>query len=111
MPRRSYRPEWEANLLDLSRVYTYLAKGKWFRKVSEVGTISIGRHIYHLGYDWRPAGYAELTFDPEACEFVCRIPSGQEKRLPTPWLTKPELMGELYQFQQTLPVCPPFFQE
>ncbi len=99
-PRRSYRPEQETDLLDLSRVHTYLAKGQWFRKVSSLGAISIGRHIYHLGYDWRPAGYAELSFDPDAREFICRIPSGKEKRLPAPWLTKSELMGELFQFQQ-----------
>lgn len=100
LPRRAYRPEWEADLLDLNRVYTYLAKGQWFRKVSATGAISIGRQIYHLGFDWRPAGYAELSFEPDACEFVCQIPSGKQKRLPVTWLTKQELMGELYQFQQ-----------
>jgi len=98
-PRRTYRPEWEADLLDLSRVHAFLMQGHWFRKVSAVGSISIGRCIYHLGYDWRPDGYAELTFDPLAIEFVCRTPSGKEKRFPLPWLTKAELMGELFQFQ------------
>jgi transposase len=99
-PRQPYRPEWESDLLDLSRVYTFLAQGQWFRKVSAVGTISIGRHIYHLGYDWRPDGYAELTFDPSTCEFACHTPSGKHTRLPAAWLTKEELMGELFQFQQ-----------
>lgn len=98
--RRAYRPELEWELLDLSRVHTFLTKGHWFRKVSAVGTISIGRHIYHLGYDWRPDGYAEITFDPSTIEFLCRTPSGKEKRLPLPWLTKEALMGELFQFQQ-----------
>jgi transposase len=100
IPRRPYRPEWEFDLIDLRRVHAFLAKGQWFRKVSAVGSISIGRHIYHLGYDWRPDGYAELVFDPDACEFVCRTPSGKEKRLLVDWLTKNELMGELFQFQQ-----------
>jgi hypothetical protein len=99
-PRRTYRPEWEADLLDLSRVHAFLKQGHWFRKVSAVGSISIGRCIYHLGYDWRPDGYAEITFDPLAIEFVCTTPSGKEKRFPLPWLTKAELMGELFQFQQ-----------
>ncbi len=72
----------------------------WFRKVSAVGTLSIGRHIYHMGYDWRPDGYAEITFDPSACMCICRTPSGKEKHLPIPWLTKEELMGELFQFQR-----------
>lgn len=100
LPRRSYRPEQEADLLDLSRVHAFLAKGQWFRKISAVGSISIGRHIYHLGYDWRPAGYAELTFNLDTLEFICKIPSGKEKHLSTPWLTKQELMGELFHFQQ-----------
>jgi hypothetical protein len=99
-PLRPYRPEWEADLLDLSHVHTYLAQGQWFRKVSAVGTISIGRHIYHLGYDWRLDGYAELSFEPDSCEFICRVPSGKEKRLSATWLTKEELMGELFKFQK-----------
>lgn len=99
IPRRIYRPEWEADLLELSRVYDFLAQGQWYRKVSAVGTISIGRHIYHLGYDWRPDAYAELILDASTREFICRTPSGKEKRLPTTWLTKQELIGELFQFQ------------
>lgn len=99
-PRRPYRPEWEADLLDLNRVFDFLAQGQWFRKVSAVGTISIGRHIYHLGYDWRPDGYAEITLDPTSHDFVCQTPSGKQKRLTTSWLTKEELMGELFQFQR-----------
>jgi transposase len=99
IPRRCYRPEWEADLLDLTRIYAYLAEGQWFRKVSAVGTISMGRRIYHLGYDWRPAGYVELIFDQPACEFICRTPSDQEKRLPFS-LTKQELMGDFERFQQ-----------
>jgi transposase len=99
-PRRPYRPEWEAELLDLNPVHAYLAKGQWLRKVSSLGAISIGRQIYHLGYHWRPDVYVELTFDPDACEFICRAPSGKETHLSAAWLTKQELMGELFQFQQ-----------
>jgi len=98
--RRPYRPEWEADFLDLSRVHTYLAKGQWLRKVSSLGAISIGRQIYHLGYHWRPEVYVELTFDPNTGEFICRAPSGKVTRLSAAWLTKEELMGEWCQFQQ-----------
>jgi hypothetical protein len=99
-PRRSYRPEWEPDLLDLQRVYTFLAQGHWFRKVSAVGTISIARHIYTLGYSWRPEGYVELSFDPIQTQLLCRAPSGKEQTLPVQWLSKQGLMGELFQFQQ-----------
>ena len=41
-PRRPYRPEWEAELLDLGRVYEYLAQGRWFRKAGQDGITSLG---------------------------------------------------------------------
>jgi transposase len=96
---RPYRPEREADLLDLNRVRAYLTKGHWFRKVSAVGTISIGRHIYQLGYDWRPDRFAELRFDGQTNQFVCSTPSGKQKLLPVDWLSKNELMGDVAQFQ------------
>ena len=34
---RSYRPEWEEELLSLEKVYTYLAQGRWFRGVRSNG--------------------------------------------------------------------------
>lgn len=98
-PRRPYRPEWETELLDLSRVLAYLSQGQWLRKVSSLGAISIGRQIYHLGYHWRPDVYVELIFDPDTCAFICRVPSGKETRLSAAWLTEEELMGEWFQFQ------------
>jgi hypothetical protein len=108
-PRRPYRPEWEAELIDLEKVHAYLAEGQWFRKVSSLGAISIGGHIYHPGYHWRPDVYVELTFDPlEKC-FLCSAPGGKPAHLPADWLTPVELMGELrlaYQippFQFALP--------
>ena len=47
---RFYRPEWEAQLLDLQRVYSYLAEARWFRLISEPGTFSLGRQIYYLDH-------------------------------------------------------------
>src|SRR5205823_5348117 len=41
-PQRLYRPEWEADLLQVERVYEYLAAGHWFRRVSASGTVSLG---------------------------------------------------------------------
>jgi hypothetical protein len=39
---RPYRLEWEAELLDLSRIDAYLARGRWFRRVADNGIISLG---------------------------------------------------------------------
>jgi transposase InsO family protein len=103
-PRRPYRPEWETDLIDLEKVYAYLAKGQWFRKVSSLGSISIGGHIYHLGYSWRPDVYVELTFDPSDKCFLCSSPSDKQTRLPADWLTPVMLIGELKLVYQ----IPPF---
>jgi transposase len=108
-PRRLYRPEWEAELLDLSRVYDYLAQGHWFRQVNQVGVTVIGQRTYGLGVTW--AGQAvEITFDPEEPHFVFHSANGERtKRLPLQGVSATDLMGEmgplvnLDQFQLALP--------
>ena len=48
-PRRRYRPEWERALFDEQRVYAYLASIPLSRRVSSVGQIQIGAHVYSVG--------------------------------------------------------------
>jgi hypothetical protein len=43
---RYYRPEWEAELLDLNRVYRYLATGRWFRRVKADSCLTLGGTDY-----------------------------------------------------------------
>ena len=94
-PRRLYRPEWEAELLDLSRVYTYLAKGQWFRLVSQVGTVSLGQQTYGLGVVWRGEA-VDITFDPQEKQLIFRSADGeQEKRLPLKGVSVADLVGEM----------------
>ena len=94
-PRRLYRPEWEAELLDLSRVYAYLAQGRWFRQVSQVGTVALGQHTYGLGVTW--AGQmVEITFDPMDVHFVFHSADGERtKRFPPRGISITDLMGEM----------------
>lgn len=94
-PRRLYRPEWEAEVLDLSRIYTYLAQGRWFRQVSQVGTLSLGQQAYGLGMTW--AGQmVEITFDPADIHFLFHSAQGQLiKRFPPRGMSISDLMGEL----------------
>lgn len=107
-PRRPYRPEWEADQLDLSRVYAYLGQCRWFRRLSPVGTASLGGHTYTLGRQWYSCD-AQVTFDPEDRCFVFHAPPRQHKRMPIRWLTIQDLMGEvgsvarLPEFQLALP--------
>jgi len=92
---RAYRPEWEEELLDLNRVYAYLARGRWFRYVSVQGQFSLGDHRYSVGKDLANQT-VEITFDHTAVEFVCRSEDGQQTiRLSAQCLTKTDLMGEL----------------
>jgi hypothetical protein len=100
---RPYRPEWEESMLDLERVYDYLAQGRWFRRTSSQGQFSLGGQIYNAGKDFAEQ-QLEITFNPQARELVCRSEDGErEIRLSIQGLTKSSLMGELAPLV-TLPV-------
>jgi hypothetical protein len=92
---RSYRPEWEAELLDLHRVYQYLATGRWFRQVKPNGRFAIGGYDYYIGSQFRGCSL-ELRFDAVPGVFVAQVEGGESSRLLAPQgLTKTDLMGEL----------------
>ena len=94
-PRRLYRPEWEVESLDLSRIYAYLAKGQWFRQVSKVGTASLGQQTYGLGVLWSGES-VEVTFDPEDKHLIFRSADGErKKRLPLRGINITNLVGEM----------------
>ena len=92
---RLYRPEWETDLLDLDRVYAYLAQGRWFRRVSKVGTFSLGGQVYYIKSDW--AGQqVEISFDPDDLHFIICASDGQLiKRFFPKALSLGSLSGEL----------------
>lgn len=92
---RQFRPEYEHELMDLSRIWQYLAKGKWFRLVSKVGTFSIGGFQYYL--DYALAGQqVELTFDPDLSAFVCHNEPGDFlAHFPIQGISIDSLMGDL----------------
>ena len=94
-PRRPYRPEWEAQLLDPSRVYAYLAQGRWFRLASNVGAVSLGGHVYVLGRRGAKQ-QVEVPFDAPDQHLVFHSTDGQpSNRLPVKGSTPDVLMGEL----------------
>lgn len=97
-PRRLYRPEWEAQLLDLSRIYAYLAKGRWFRHSGKGGVLAIGGNFYALGQAWQNM-HIEITFDPADQQFVFCSPDGlNTQRRPSKGLTIADLMGRCLPF-------------
>ena len=114
---RPYRPEWEAALLDMQRVYDYLAQGRWFRRTSPKGQFFLGAHRYGVGQHLAHQTL-EISFDPQTREFKCLSQDGrQELRLPARGLTPSDLMGELGPlvalpaYQLALPFSPSTWRE
>jgi hypothetical protein len=92
---RISRPEWEAEMLDLDRVFGYLTRCRWFRRVRANGRLDLGGYDYYLGTTWRNH-MLELRFDAtQGCFFG--QPEGSESILTIApqGLTKTDLMGEL----------------
>jgi len=100
---RSYRPEWEEELLSLEKVYTYLAQGRWFRSIRTNGCFDLGSYRYYLGNHFARRSVA-IGFDPDTTALICQ-PEGSEEtmQLPVQGLTKAELLGELAVLQ-ALPI-------
>jgi transposase InsO family protein len=92
---RSYRPEWETEILDVQRVFQYLANCRWFRRVKSNGRIAIGGYEYYLSTALR-GRTLELTFDPVEGTFLGQ-PEGSNTiiTIVPQGLSKTELMGEL----------------
>lgn len=68
-PRRIFTPDQELELFSIERVYEYLATQHWWRRVSQVGQISLGGQYYGVGMAY--AGQdVKVTFDAEKAEFV-----------------------------------------
>jgi hypothetical protein len=114
---RSYRPEWELEMLDLQRVYAYLAQGRWFRNTSQVGMFSLGAQRYNARMK-HANQTLEINFDPQSCEFICLSEkSTQPFRLAALGLTKATLLGELDPllslpaYQLALPITPQAWRE
>ena len=92
---RFYRLEWEEDMLDMQRVYNYLAKGRWFRRTSSQGQFSLGSQRYSVGKDLADQTL-EITFDSQTRELECLSEDGsQDICLPVQGLTTSALMGEL----------------
>lgn len=73
---RYYRPEWERDMLDLDYIYTYLAEGRWFRKISKNGTFSLGAQVYYVGHQWKNR-QTEITFQPDSKNLLLCDEMGQ----------------------------------
>ncbi len=90
-------------MLDMQRVYEYLAKGRWFRRTSSQGQFSLGSHRYNVGQELKEQTL-DITFDSQTRELKCLSEDGSvEIRLAIQGLTLSALIGELNPLL-TLPV-------
>ncbi len=93
---RPYRLEWEAELLDLKRIYAYLERGRWFRRISNNGLFSLGGSVYYLGSSWKHQ-QIEITFDSASRQFHCfDAAANLLKSLPLQDISIERLMGDVF---------------
>jgi len=92
---RFYRAEWEAEMLDLARVFAYLANCRWFRRIRANGRLDIGGYDYYLGTSLRNQ-MLELRFDATQGCFLGQLAGSETYLSIAPQgLTKTDLIGEL----------------
>jgi transposase InsO family protein len=48
---RSYRPEWEADMLEMQQVYHYLSTCRWFRRTYPSGVFAMGGYLGQCQYE------------------------------------------------------------
>jgi hypothetical protein len=95
---RPYRPEWEEDLLDMSRVGDYLVGAYWVRQGSPNGMIGLGGTKYWVGPAIAKQG-VKITFDPAAwCFMLHTAGSAADIVLAPQGLTKAALMGAVSGF-------------
>lgn len=93
---RYYHPQREERMMDLNKVYDFLAKGKWFRWTSKTKTITLGGQAYYL-LKFKPKEQVQITFDPKKLHFIFHDDKEQFlAALPIQKLSKQTLMGQLY---------------
>lgn len=90
---RAYSVEKEAQLFDLKRVYKYLTKCTWYRKVSKAKTISLDRKVYYLKKA-KPESQIQIKFCNRSKKIIFR--DAKElivAKLPMKDFSKENIMG------------------
>jgi len=93
---RFYAPQREHEMIQMSRVYEYLAKGKWFRKATSNRTVSLGGQIYYVK-NAKPKEQFEVSFCPK-CQYLLFRNDNEHlvALLPIKGLNKQTLMGSCF---------------
>lgn len=97
---RYYQIQKEARLIDLKKVYAFLAQGKWYRKVASNNNVKLGGHVYYIP-KVKPGEQLQVTFcmQDQHLEFQ----NDNElliKRIPIKGITHEILMGNLEKYSK-----------
>jgi hypothetical protein len=93
IPRRVYTATRETELFELTRVYTYLAQGRWVRQASTHGQLSFADQIWNAGHRFEDHPVV-ITFLAETHDFLISTPEGSAiKRMPSSWITEAAIRG------------------
>ena len=90
-----YHPQKEAELIDMTRVYDYLANCKWYRKVATNKIISLAGQTYYIPLA-QPNEQLEITFCSK-CQYLL-FQNDKEQLIaiqPIKGMDKRYLMGEM----------------
>ena len=92
IPRRAYTREKELELFSLPRVHEFLSGQFWWRRVSEIGQITISGKQYGVGKSWRGQD-VRITFNAQQVLFLVEddqeqiIKTLEPKNLTAPYIT------------------------
>lgn len=99
---RPYSPQLEQQMINLDKVYQFLAKGKWIRKAGKTKTVHLGGQWYYLKKA-KMHSLIHIEFDEEKKLLVFRDVNEQlVDRQPIKGISIKVLMGESF-FEATLP--------
>jgi hypothetical protein len=106
---RYYHPQREEDMLDLRRIYKFLEKGKWYRIVSQLGSVTLGGNVYYLS---KVRGRTEVIISFDADTLLLSFHDVKERliqKISIKGIIKKILMGEVFwkmsNVQLELPLC------
>lgn len=108
---RYYHPQLEPDMIDLNRIYAFLEKGKWFRAVSKLGSVSIGGQVYYLS---GIKGKAQVQVLFNAKSLMLSFYDVKERllhKIPIKGINKKALMGEVFWKMSNIQLELPLFWE
>ncbi len=99
---RVYHPNQERALMDIHRVYEFLSKGKWYRKVSKNKTINLGGYSYYIPFV-KKKPLVQIHFDSKSKLLIfCDVDQYMLGSMPIKGLSIERLIGSSF-YEASIP--------